>query len=140
MELTKNINGNMGINEEQIILRERLACTQEMHVSFSERRSYLKGLTIAIYIIYHIYQISDMWQQKSYSSEHFYRTYFPGFLLLCQVFCFFLFSFIFIFIYFTNAIIGFFLHWIGVQANKTKLVTKRSQGSKDPLLPSSQRS
>lgn len=57
MELTKNINGNMGINEEKIILRERLTCTQEMHVSFSERRSYLKGLTIAIYIIYHIYQI-----------------------------------------------------------------------------------
>lgn len=123
MELTKNINGNMGINEEKIILRERLTCTQEMHVSFSERRSYLKGLTIAIYIIYHIYQICG-------SKNHILQNIsteliFLGFLLLCQVFCFFLFSFIFIFIYFINAVIGFFLHWIGVQANKTKLKVTR---------------
>lgn len=52
MELTKDRNRNVVINEEKVILRERRACTQEIHVNFSERKSYLRDLTIAIYMIY----------------------------------------------------------------------------------------
>lgn len=95
MELTKNINGNLGINEEKIILRERLTCTQEMHVSFSERRSYLKGLTIAIYIIYHIYQICG---SKSHILQNIStELIFLGFCYCVRFFVFFFYFYFYLF-------------------------------------------
>lgn len=121
MELTKNINGNMGINEEKIILRERLICTQEMHVSFSERRSYLKGLTIAIYIIYHIYQICG---SKSHILQNIStELIFLGFCCCVRFFVFFFYFYFYLFYKCNHRV--FFLHWIGVQANKTKLKVTR---------------